>query len=68
MKNIRHIGDAADAVATSRAFATALLMMAADLPDDCANPLQAVTGSLLDSLRKAAGSLEAVLPKMGEEN
>ena len=68
MKNILHIVDATDAVATSRAFATALLMMAADLPDDCANPFQAVTGSLLESLQKAADSLEAVLPKIGERN
>ena len=68
MKNLRRLLDASDDVATSSAYATAIFMMADNLPTSQANAFQAVARGLMDSLQKAADSLEAVLPKIGEEN
>ena len=67
MKNLRRLLDASDDVATSSAYATAIMMMAADLPKEQANAFQTVASSLMESLEKVADSLEAVLPKIGEE-
>lgn len=66
MKNFRRLLDASDAVATSRALARAIFMMANDLPGDEANAFQAVTGRLIESLQAAGTAVEAVLPKIGD--
>jgi hypothetical protein len=65
MKKEHLIIDAIDAVATSRAFATALLMMANDLPDDDANAFQAVMRGMIESLQQAGDALDAVHSKEG---